>query len=288
MERVAINVKNLTKEINGKNRLNAISFNTHASEIVALVGPKGSGVSLITKILIGLVNPNSGNITYFDHDLTKERDYIMNFVGYKIGEFNPWKNMTIKKYLRYSASFYEGDYYLKALELASYFNLSLNAKLKDLNKEGLQKLAIVDAIFFEPEVIILDKLFTDLSADTATLVKNLLNTLKQKGCSILFTTDNLNDANFADKLFLLKDGAILNVQDSTIINKIYKQVRIKTKYILDKEQFNKNYKNLTIDGNAATFTYLGEMGELLKFISSLNVVDLQITNPCLEELYQVV
>ncbi len=287
MDRIAIEVKNLTKEITGRKAIDNVSFKTYASEIVALVAPQGSGSSLLTKALTGLVKINSGEIKYFDHNLKKERDYIMNFVGFKVGEFNPWKNMTTKSYFKYSASFYQGDYLENALNLLNYFKVSRTAKLKELSKEALQIIAIIDSIFFEPEVIILDKTFNDLSDDTKSLVKSLLKNLKLKGCSILLTADNLDDVSFTDRILIMKNGQILDEKDFETINKNYKLVSLKTKRDLNYTLFNNNYKELHIDGNVANFTFLGDMNELLKLVSSLNVLDINITNPCLEDLFKV-
>lgn len=289
MERVTIEVKRITKEIGSKKSLDNIDLTAHASEILALIGPNGSGTCSLCRALVGLINVDQGKISYFNHSLKNDKAYIMNFVGYKPSLFVPWKKTSLIKYFTYSSKFYQGDFLPNALRLMEYFHLMPQAKLENLTAEELQKVAIIDAIYFDPEVIILENLMTSLSADTKALVKALLLDLKARSKTIIFTANNLDDADFADTKRLMKNGAILPLDSYEHINKDYKRVLIKAKRAIDLEELRgPRYKGLVIDGDQAFFIYLGDVNSLLAALGNIALVDISITNPCLEELYRVI
>lgn len=288
MERNAIVIKNLTKEINKVKALDNISLTIHAGEIAGLAGPKASGKSLITRALVNLVKVDSGEISFFDHNIKKERDYIMNFVGYKPKEFVPFKNMTIKDYFKYSSKFYQGDYTNKIDELIDYFHLDKMKKLKALSGEDLNIIGIIDSLYFDPEVIIMDEVFNNLSHDNSSLVISLLYSLKKRGRAIFVTSSNLHDLEFTDKKYLIKNGKLLNEDDVKKANKNYKSIIVKTKSIIKQEVLLKDsIKQLVLDDTRASFIFQGNLNDLIKILEKLDILDLEIDGPSLLEIYNV-
>lgn len=288
MERIAIEIKNANKEISKKKALDNINLTVHASEIAAIVGPKGSGKSLLTKVLVSMSKFDNGEIKFFDHNIKKERDYIMNFVGYKVKEFVPWKNITVLEYFKYSSKFYQGDFLPNALELINYFHLNKDAKLKSLDKESLAKISIIDSLFFDPEVVIMDEPMAYLSKDSQDLLVNLLYNLKKKSRAILITSGDLNEVSFSDTTYYMKNGKLLTSEDLPQINKNYKHVVIKTKKEISEDVFKgSKFKNLVFSETNISFTYQGDINDLINLLERLSLVDITITNPSLEEIYLV-
>lgn len=289
MERKALEIKDVKRTLNKKDVLKNINLTVHASEIAALIGPTGSGKSLLLRALVNLVKIDSGKILYFGHDITKERDYIMNFVGYKPKETQSWNHLSTLNYFKLSSKFYEGQYLDNALSLIDKFHIAHDTKLKDLSTEQRSLISVIDALYFNPEIIILDEPFLNLSNDSRCLLEQMLIEEKKKGKAVLITCSNLNDIDFVDNIFLIKDGEILNSSISEKIKREYKLVYISSEKGFDIGSFKlKNIKSLEFSIHHVKFLFEGEMNALISILNKLSVNDLTIVSPSLEDIFKVI
>ena len=209
-----LKVENITKKYGDNVAVNNLSFTVDAGEIFGLLGENGAGKTTTFRIIMGLIDANEGKVTldgkkidYSETDnigfVTEERSLLIKLtVQEQIEFYGTLKGLdkdTIDKRL---------DYWLEKFEITSY----KNRKIKELSKGNQQKIQFISAIINEPKLLILDEPFTGLDPINVKLMKDAIYYLKEKGCSIIFSSHQMEYIeDFCEKLILLVKGeTVLN------------------------------------------------------------------------------
>src|SRR3990170_4157419 len=101
-----LEVKNLSKHFKKVKAVDGISFSVKEGEIVGLLGPNGAGKTTTIHMLLGVLTPTSGRITYFGKDFRKAREEILNQINFCSSYIRlPWR-MTVEENLDVMARFY--------------------------------------------------------------------------------------------------------------------------------------------------------------------------------------
>ena len=204
-----LKVENITKKYGDNVAVNNLSFTVDAGEIFGLLGENGAGKTTTFRIIMGLIDANEGKVTldgkkidYSETDnigfVTEERSLLTKLtVQEQIEFYGTLKGLdkdTIDKRL---------DYWLEKFEITSY----KNRKIKELSKGNQQKIQFISAIINEPKLLILDEPFTGLDPINVKLMKDAIYYLKEKGCSIIFSSHQMEYIeDFCEKLILLVKG----------------------------------------------------------------------------------
>lgn len=204
-----LEVKNIVKKYGNNLAVNDLSFTVANGEIFGLLGENGAGKTTTFRIIMGLLEPNAGEvlldgekIDYSKSDsigfVTEERSLLTKLtVQEQIEFYGTLKGLdkdTIDKRL---------DYWLEKFEITSY----KNRKIKELSKGNQQKIQFISAIINEPKLLILDEPFTGLDPINVKLMKDAIYYLKEKGCSIIFSSHQMEYIeDFCEKLILLVKG----------------------------------------------------------------------------------
>ena len=204
-----LKVENITKKYGDNVAVNNLSFTVDAGEIFGLLGENGAGKTTTFRIIMGLIDANEGKVTldgkkidYSETDnigfVTEERSLLTKLtVQEQIEFYGTLKGLdkdTIDKRL---------DYWLEKFEITSY----KNRKIKELSKGNQQKIQFISSIINEPKLLILDEPFTGLDPINVKLMKDAIYYLKEKGCSIIFSSHQMEYIeDFCEKLILLVKG----------------------------------------------------------------------------------
>ena len=204
-----LKVENIIKKYGENVAVNNLSFTVDAGEIFGLLGENGAGKTTTFRIIMGLIDANEGKVTldgkkidYSETDnigfVTEERSLLTKLtVQEQIEFYGTLKGLdkdTIDKRL---------DYWLEKFEITSY----KNRKIKELSKGNQQKIQFISAIIYEPKLLILDEPFTGLDPINVKLMKDAIYYLKEKGCSIIFSSHQMEYIeDFCEKLILLVKG----------------------------------------------------------------------------------
>ena len=154
-----------------------------------------------------LKSKNTG-VSYYEHKLEKQREYILNFLGYMPSSLPSFKHMTIEEYFKYSAKFYQGDYNNNFEALLNFFNLDKALKIKVLSYEEKKIINFIDSIFFEPEVLILEDPFSNISNINAAKIIKCITKLKDNGFSVILTNLKYDELDIADHIYLLTNEGL--------------------------------------------------------------------------------
>lgn len=196
----------------GTKALDHVSLNVKKGQIVSVIGHNGAGKSTLFKILCGIITKYSGesliNGKKSSISLSDRISYLPEVRGID-GRKCVIDHLTnLLMYKGYSKKDAE-KYILDGLEQFDMLHVKYE-KIGNLSKGNQQKLQIILAITNNPDVIILDEPFSGLDLITVDYLWDIIYKLRDKGCTILFSTHNLTDnVNKCDSFFILKKGHVV-------------------------------------------------------------------------------
>lgn len=203
-----IQIKNLHKKFGKLKVLDGLNLEINSGGIFSILGPNGSGKTTLIKSILGMVVPDSGEISIDNYSVLKQWEY-RNEINYLPQIANFPANLTVKelidmvKNLRPKSS--------HANDLITSFGLTpfLQQKLGNLSGGTKQKVNIVLTFMFESNLIILDEPTTGLDPISLIHLKEIIQKEKAKGKTLLVTTHIMSLVEeIADKIVFLLDGKI--------------------------------------------------------------------------------
>ena len=210
-------VKSLKKFFGEVKAVNGISFEVHKGEIFGLLGPNGAGKTTTIKLLLGLLEPNEGEMSVFGLNPERNEVAIKRRIGYVSEEPLIFKSLTPKDLFNFVASIRGLDAnkttnlakeYLENLDAIEYYD-QLIATLSHGNK---QKLQIIAAILHEPDLLILDEPIAGLDAKSVRVVKSIIELHTQRGGTVLFSTHIMEIAQeLCDRIGIINKGKIVGI-----------------------------------------------------------------------------
>jgi ABC-2 type transport system ATP-binding protein len=283
-----IEIKNLTKTYGKARGITDISFNVEEGEIFGFIGPNGAGKSTTIRTLLSLIYPTSGSATIFGKDTVKFAPEIKKEIGYLPSEVFYYDNMKVKDLLNYSASFYKKDCSKRIQELAEIMDLDLTKKIDDLSLGNKKKVGIVQGLLHEPKLIILDEPTSGLDPLMQQKFFELLEEENKKGATILFSSHILSEVQrLCNRVAIIKEGQIVTVEKiSTLKENTYKKFKIETKSPLTLNYFTISGVNkLEVKDNSTSFLFSGNINDVMKKIADIEITNLWIEEPDLEEIF---
>jgi len=210
-------VKSLKKFFGEVKAVNGISFEVQQGEVFGLLGPNGAGKTTTIKLLLGLLEPNEGEMSVFGLNPERNEVAIKRRIGYVSEEPLIFKSLTPKDLFNFVASVRGLDAnkttnlakeYLESLDAIEYYD-QLIATLSHGNK---QKLQIIAAILHEPDLLILDEPIAGLDAKSVRVVKSIIELHTQRGGTVLFSTHIMEIAQeLCDRIGIINKGKIVGI-----------------------------------------------------------------------------
>jgi len=224
-------VKNLSKHFGDFKAVNDISFELEEGEILGLLGPNGAGKTTTIQMLLGVLTPTSGTVSYFGKDLAKNRTEILEKVNFSSTYTNlPWL-LTVRENLTYTAFLYDiRDRKAKIDEMIIQFRLKKleNQILNDLSAGQLTRVNLAKAFINNPQVLLLDEPTASLDPETAHFVREyILEQRSKNNISIIFTSHNMFEVEeICDRVLIIKEGKILADDIPTNLAKTIKSTTV--------------------------------------------------------------
>lgn len=222
---MGLKIENLTKTYGDFKALNSISLEAENGKILGILGRNGAGKTTTIKSIMGIIEPDSGAITFDGTDIRKAKISI----GYLPEERGLYVNSVVKDQLLYFAmlngmnkktALEEIKKRLEEFKISSY----LNKKVKTLSKGNKQKIQLISAILHKPQIVILDEPFSGLDPVNIELFKNTVLNLRKEGATILFSSHRMEDVEeMCDRIVMLNKGNV--VENNTVKGLIDKYSR---------------------------------------------------------------
>jgi ABC-2 type transport system ATP-binding protein len=283
-----IEIKNLTKFYGKSRGIIDVSFNVEEGEIFGFIGPNGSGKSTTIRTLLSLIYPTSGSASIFGKDCIQFAPDIARDIGYLPSEVFYYDKMRVQDLLRYSASFYKKDCSKKIGELASIMDLDLRKKIDDLSFGNKKKVGIIQCLLHEPKLIILDEPTSGLDPLMQKKFFDLLLEENRKGATIFLSSHVLSEVQkLCNRVAIIKEGKIIKLETmSNLTENNYKKFEIEFQSDIGEDYFKiDGVSNLEMVNHTVRFLYKGNINTVIKKIAGLEISNVWIDEPTLEEIF---
>lgn len=281
-----LKIDNLTKFYKDKKAVSNLSLEVKKGEIFGFIGPNGAGKTTTIKCILNFIEKFEGHIYIDGVEIDKKSEYLKKYIGYVPSEVNLYKDLTVKQMINLSNSFYSEDCLNKANKLVNKLELEENKKIEQLSFGNLKKVSLLLALMHSPKLVILDEPTSGLDPLMQEVFFEILKEEQKKGTTFFFSTHNLNEVKrVCDRVAIIKKGEIIaldNVEKLTETNfKIvtirgeYKKLKLPIKDIIVKEKNKEKIK----------FIYKGNLNKLLKLLTTIEVENVLIEEPTIEEIF---
>lgn len=211
-----LQVQDIAKSFKKRNVVSGVSFHVESGSVVGLLGPNGAGKTTSFYMVVGLVQPDRGEIRLDDQAITAEPMYRRARVGlsYLAQEPSIFRKLTVE------------DNITVALEAHGYSHAQKNERLETLlNDFRIQhirhslgfalsggerrRVEIARALAGSPKFLLLDEPFAGIDPIAVADIQNIIRDLKARGIGVLITDHNVRETlGICDFAYILKDGKI--------------------------------------------------------------------------------
>jgi putative ABC transport system ATP-binding protein len=194
--------------------LRGVDMELRTGELVVLLGPSGSGKSTLLNILGGLDTATSGQVTYYDRDITGAQDrelteYRRHHVGFVFQFYNLIPSLTAKENVAVVTEIAQDP--LDPVEALNMVGLGnrVDHFPSQLSGGEQQRVAIARAVAKRPAVLLCDEPTGALDSATGIVVLEVLEKInREMGTATVLITHNADIADMADRVIYLSDGMI--------------------------------------------------------------------------------
>lgn len=189
----ALITSNVTKRYTNHLALDQVSISIPQKTIYGLLGPNGAGKTTLIRIINQIINADSGEVSIFGEPLQAKH---IGTIGYLPEERGLYKKLKVGEQLIYLAqlkgltrkvAIEKSKAWIKKFEITDWWN----KKVEDLSKGMAQKVQFISTVMHEPRLIILDEPFSGFDPVNAQLITKEILELKEKGCTIIFSTHRM-------------------------------------------------------------------------------------------------
>ena len=288
-----LEVKNVDKYYGDFKAVDNLSFKVDKGEIFGLLGVNGAGKTTTFRMIMNLIKPSSGTITFngrkIDYDVTDK-------IGFLTEERSLLTKLTVKEQILFYGALksLDNETILKRLDkLLERFEITdyKNRKINTLSKGNQQKVQFISAIINEPKLLILDEPFSGLDPINIELFKSVILELKEKGTSIIFSSHRMDHVEFfCEKLVILVkgktvlEGYLKDIKNEFKMKKVIisgdvnKKDLEKIKGVISvskiKDEYCVNIKDSSV--NKEIFSYIKKKNNITKYLTK---------EPSLEEIF---
>lgn len=239
-----LSIKNITLHFGKRPILNNVSLDVNEGEIIAITGKSGSGKTSILGIVSGLLDPDSGTVSYKGKNILKWGDirrsrFRNSEIGFVFQFFNLLPDMTSYQNIRYPSliKLFPGNVDRDIRSMAELLGIKeiLNQKPQTLSGGERQRVAIARAIINKPRLILADEPTGNLDVLTAKEIKNLFTRLRSdENIAIILVTHDQTLIEIADAHYHLENGVLTRMDKPAVKEKSAKSTNTKSTKKIEK------------------------------------------------------
>ena len=221
---MSITLKHISKSYGDLKAVDSISLEVKEGELFGLIGPDGAGKTTIFRILTTLLIADEGTATVAGYDVVNDYIDIRNHVGYMPGKFSLYQDLSVEENLEFFATIFDTtieENYELIKDIYVQIEPFKNRRAGKLSGGMKQKLALCCALIHKPKVLFLDEPTTGVDPVSRKEFWEMLKRLQQKEITILVSTPYMDEAALCDKIALIQDGKILEIDTPNEIVKHY-------------------------------------------------------------------
>ena len=212
-----VEIRDLSKQFSGRNAVDHISMAIEAGEIFGLVGPNGAGKTTTMRMLVTLLEPDSGEILVGGHSVRQVPRAVRGLIGYMPDVFGVYDQMTVNEYLDFFGACYAIPAAQRSLLIKDLLELvdigHRRDDMVDTLSRGLkQRLGLARVLMHDPSVLVLDEPASGLDPRARVEIRELLLEIARLGKTILFSSHILADvAELCSRVGIMESGKLVAV-----------------------------------------------------------------------------
>ena len=294
-----LRVEGVTKEFDHLVAVSGASFEVKRGEIFGLLGPNGAGKTTLIRMILGILQPDSGQIRFTLDGASGVR--LKEKVGYLPEERGLYEDRRVGETLLYLSRLHGVDsgraqeqalYWLDRLSLGDRFQ----GKLKELSKGMQQKVQFIAAIAHKPDLVVLDEPFSSLDPVNQDLFRDVIRELAKQGMTVLLSSHQMNLVeSLCDRVFVIHRGQRILYGELDQIKRDYGENIVWLRYVpTDPEQMrswlssNGQARIVSLDHSQAELALAkgSSPNEFLRLlVDQVEVEELTITKPPLHRIF---
>jgi ABC-2 type transport system ATP-binding protein len=231
-----ITVKNLVKKFGNFIANDHLNFEVYEGEIFGFLGANGAGKTTAIRILSGLSEPTSGEVTVAGFDAKKQPEQIKKNIGYMCQKFSLYEDLTVKE----NIMLYGGIYGMRKSQIRERSGILLRKLsfmeygdrfISDLPLGLRQKLAFSVAVLHEPKIVFLDEPTGGVDPVTRRQFWEMIYETAARGITIFVTTHYMDEAEYCDRISIMSEGKIVALDTPAALKKQYRAESVEEVFV---------------------------------------------------------
>lgn len=284
-------VSQVYKSFNDTHAVNDVSFEVKSGEIMGMVGPNGAGKTTAIRMLMNIIEPDSGQISILGNTAGEDtRDRV----GYLPEERGLYRKISVAKSLEYMAqlkglnpdeSRLVRDQWLERLGMS----IHKGKKTEQLSKGMGQIIQLAATVIHDPELVVLDEPFSGLDPVNRDMLKKIILELKKCGRTIILSTHQMNEVEeLCDRVLMINKGRIVLYGDLHEVRSRYRNDSIFLEctgsiddlHGVSKVKDHGTYHELFLDQGTSANQILGQLIE-----RKVTIDRFEVSTPSLHEVF---
>jgi lipopolysaccharide export system ATP-binding protein len=207
----------LVKAYKQRRVVNGVSISVAPGEIVGLLGPNGSGKTTTFNMIVGVVRPDSGDVSFQDRSITSlpMHSRARLGIGYLTQEPSVFRKLTVEQNILAileTCNIGRKERQMRLKYLLDELDLAKLAKSKAYTLSGGEKrrLEITRALVTTPKLLLLDEPFSGIDPITVFEVQKIVRRLRDRGLGVLITDHNARETlKLVDRAYLILHGEVV-------------------------------------------------------------------------------
>ena len=280
----AIETNHLTKYYGKSRGIEELNLTVNKGEFFGFIGPNGAGKSTTIRTLLGLIKSNSGSASVLGLDIQKDKEAILERIGYLPSETTFYAGMRGRDVLKLSADLRKRDCREEAEMLCERLQLDSSKKVEELSFGNKKKLAIICALQHRPELLILDEPTGGLDPLMQREFFQILQERNAEGTTIFLSSHILAEVQRnCSRAGIIRDGKLIACDSVEALSRTNaKRVHVQGDVFIEEL---KEVRDLRSTEHGMTFLYGGDIQSLLWVFAKQPIQDLSISEPDLEEIF---
>ncbi|CAG9620598.1 ABC transporter ATP-binding protein [Sutcliffiella rhizosphaerae] len=216
MEKVAIKLSNVCKDIGSKQIIKDVSFEVYEGEVFGFLGPNGAGKTTTIRMMVGLMSITSGDIQVSGASIKTNYEKAVGQVGAIVENPEMYKFLTGYQNLMQYARMVPGVAKQRIEDVVNLVGLNgrIHEKVKTYSLGMRQRLGIAQALLHKPKVLILDEPTNGLDPAGIREIRDYLRGLaKEEGMAIVVSSHLLSEMELmCDRVGIIQKGELIDIQ----------------------------------------------------------------------------
>ena len=282
---------NISKQYDGVRAVDQVSFAVQRGDIYGFLGPNGAGKTTTIRMIMGIIQPDSGSIEISDNNMDNLGGQIVGYLPEDRGLYQKQKLGEIIVYFGLLRGLEKTAAKAKAAEWLERFGLGdqQKRKVEELSKGNQQKVQFILSLVHDPTLLILDEPFTGLDPLNQLLLKAIIQEKRKAGATILFSTHQMEQVErLCNNICLINQGRIIVEGALESIREAHQSNAVEVAFTgeLNKEIAQVYFNEVAITESKIAGILKDDSSSFLRWINDqVSVESFQVKTPSLEQIF---